>query len=119
MPTPTPTPMPTPTPAPGGSFAPLGSTPTMNHARSAATATLLNNGKVLIAGGENNSNQVLASVDLYDGASNSFVPAASLPTMNQARFNATATLLPSGKVLIAGGQELPPKTLSSTELYTP
>lgn len=101
------------------SFAPAASTPTMNHARSAATATLLNNGKVLIAGGENNSNQVLASVDLYDGASNSFVPAASLPTMNQARFNATATLLPSGKVLIAGGQELPPKTLSSTELYTP
>jgi hypothetical protein len=100
-------------------FAPAASLPTMNTSRQSATATLLNNGKVLIAGGENNSNQVLASVDLYDGASNSFVPAASLPTMNQARFNATATLLPSGKVLIAGGQELPPKTLSSTELYTP
>jgi len=38
--------------------------------------------------------------------------------MNQARFNATATLLPNGKVLIAGG-EISNETLSSTELYTP
>jgi Galactose oxidase, central domain/Kelch motif len=100
------------------SFAPAASLPTMNTSRQSAAATLLNNGKVLIAGGENNSNQVLANVDLYDGASNSFVPAAALPTMNQARFNATATLLPNGKVLIAGG-EISNETLSSTELYTP
>jgi Galactose oxidase, central domain len=99
-------------------FAPAGSLPTMNKSRQSATATLLNNGRVLIAGGGDNSNEVLASVDLYDPAANSFVPPASTPTMNQARHSATATLLPNGKVLIAGGEELS-KTLASTELYTP
>jgi hypothetical protein len=85
------------------SFAPSASTPLMNEARSGATATLLNNGKVLVAGGSGTSNAILASVDLYDPATNSFVPAASTPTMNNGRVYATATLLPNGEVLIAGG----------------
>jgi hypothetical protein len=92
VPTPTPAPMPTPTPAPGGSFAPLGSTPTMNQARDQATATLLPNGKVLIAGGNDLNGNELSSVELYDPASNSFAPTASTPTMNHARSAATATI---------------------------
>jgi N-acetylneuraminic acid mutarotase len=103
-PVPTPTPMPTPTPATGGTFAPAASTPSMNHARKNATATLLNNGRVLIAGGDGASaSGELNSVELYDPATNSFAPPTSLPTMNTARSSATATLLFSGKVLIAGG----------------
>ncbi len=37
------------------------------------------------------------------GATNSFAPATSTPTMNNGRAVATATLLPNGKVIIAGG----------------
>jgi len=97
------------------SFAPPGSTPAMNVARSGATAILLPNGKVLIAGGVEGTS-VLASTELYDPAAQSFVPTGSTPTMNVARALATATLLPNGKVLIAGGQG-GPGAGQSTDLY--
>lgn len=120
-------PSPTPTPTPDGSFAPAASLPTMNQARYNATATLLPNGKLLIAGGislsHTGSLASLGSVELYDPATNSFAPPASTPTMNQARDSATATLLPNGKVLIAGGESLPGDgsriSLASVELYDP
>jgi WD40 repeat protein len=69
------------------------------------TATLLPNGKVLIASGSSN-NQALDSTELYDPATNTFAPPASTPVMNSARGYATATLLPNGKVLITGGSFL-------------
>jgi N-acetylneuraminic acid mutarotase len=93
------------------------STPLMNEPRTETTAILLHNGKVLIAGGVN-SEQILASVELYQPASNSFASAASLPTMNTARFGATTTLLADGKVLIAGGIGNS-GALDSVELYSP
>ena len=96
-------------------FAAAASTPVMNTARNDATATLLPNGQVLIAGGDNDSSS-LSSTELYDPASNTFAAAASTPVMNTARFGATATLLPNGEVLIAGGDN---GSLSSTELYNP
>ena len=101
----------------------------MNQACESATATTLNNGKVLIAGGlliavESGKvdESILATVDLYDPATNSFAPATSTPTMNNGRAGATATLLPNGKViiaggLIAGGQGVFGPT-NSVELYT-
>jgi hypothetical protein len=97
------------------------STPSMNDARDSATATLLPNGKVLIAGGELTRFSFfpvfpLSSTEIYDPATNTF--AASTPSMNDARAGATATLLPNGKVLIAGGSGNTGK-LSSTEIYDP
>jgi len=92
----------------------LAAGPTMSAARDWATATFLPNGKVLIAGGElfaNGDRTVLTSTDLYDPATNTF---AAGPAMNAARSDAAATLLPNGKVLIAGGLGL-----NSTELYDP
>jgi Kelch motif len=120
-------PTPAPTPTPDGSFAPAASLPTMNQGRDSATATLLPNGKVLVAGGRTlghtGSIVSLASVELYDPATNTFAPPGSTPTMNQSRASATATLLPSGKVLIAGGDSIPGDgaviTLTSVELYDP
>jgi hypothetical protein len=95
------------------SFAPSAATPTMNEPRCCGlTATLLQNGKVLITqGGQPADN----TVDLYDPTTNTFAPAALLPKMNQTRLFATATLLPNGKVLIAGGGLL----LNTIDLYTP
>jgi hypothetical protein len=106
------------------------STPSMNQARMLATATLLPNGKVLIAGGFNVTvdsagvvrNTPLSSTEIYDPATNTF--AASTPSMNQARGNATATLLPNGKVLVAGGVDVREACINcsstaSTEIYDP
>jgi WD40 repeat protein len=100
-------------------FAPSTATPLMNTARRSATATLLPNGKVLIAGGwDTNSHIDLNSTELYDPTTNTFAPSAATPLMNTARDQATATLLPNGKVLIAGGEAIG-VIFSSTELYDP
>ena len=64
------------------------------------TATLLPNGKVLVAGGFN-STDFLTSAELYDPATGFWTVTGSLH--DQARATHTATLLPNGKVLVAGG----------------
>ncbi len=91
----------------------------MAEGRMRHTATLLPNGKVLVAGGQKNSTGYLAadylsSAELYDPVTRSFTPTGSMAT---ARSSHTATLLPSGKVLIAGGYNT--GYLSSAELYDP
>src|SRR5262245_17180767 len=69
--------------------------PRHNH-----TATLLPNGKVLVAGGYNTISGLLASAELYDPATGRWSATGSLNTARQWQ---TATLLANGKVLVAGG----------------
>ena len=82
------------------------------------TATLLPNGKVLVAGGTDGRGKVLASAELYDPVRNRWTSAGS---MAATRIGHTATLMASGKVLVAGGLVLPfpAPSLASTELYDP
>lgn len=83
-----------------GTFTPTGQN--MNAARFGFTATLLNDGQVLLAGGENSAG-VLTSAELYNPATDSFTACAS---MNTARTGASATPLTgffAEFVLIAGG----------------
>ena len=94
-PTPTPTPPPRRTPAP--KFVATGS---MHVPRFGASATLLANGKVLIAGGYADDDNVLASAELYDPSTGKFTMTGSMIT---ARGGPIATLLRDGRVLIAGG----------------
>ena len=127
------------------------------------TATLLPNGKVLVAGGYNDSG-MLASAELYDPASGTWTATGSLATARDvtrrrccptarcssrgawltaqllrsaelydpasgtwsatgslatARYYHTATLLPNGKVLVAGGHRQRRRLLASAELYDP
>jgi WD40 repeat protein len=85
------------------------STGSLATARNGHTATMLPNGKVLVAGGFD-GNSILASAELYDPASGTWSATGSLAT---ARAYHTATLLPNGKVLVAGGGN------NSAELYDP
>ena len=84
-------------------------------ARYGHTATLLSNGKVLVAGGGGTSGY-LASAELYDPASGTWTATGSFST---ARAFHTATLLPNGNVLVAGGFNGGANALTSAELYDP
>jgi alpha-tubulin suppressor-like RCC1 family protein len=93
-------------------------TASMAVARQGHTATLLNSGKVLVAGGNgsSNPNSALASCELYNPT-----PAAWSPTgaMVTARGSQKAVLLNSGKVLVAGGLDATGFPLASAEIYDP
>jgi hypothetical protein len=71
----------------------------MTLPRDSHTATLLQNGMVLIAGGENFTS-TLASAKVYDPATATFAATGGMSVPRQGH---TATLLPNGQVLIAGG----------------
>lgn len=72
----------------------------MVEPRSGHTATLLPNGKVLIAGGMRRNQDFYRSAELYDPATGKFQPTGE---MSMGRVGHVAVLLHSGKVLIAGG----------------
>jgi hypothetical protein len=77
------------------------------------TATLLTNGRVLVAGGSN-ATATLSSAELYDPVTGLWTPTGSMTTPRAAH---TATLLSDGKVLVAGGQVT--TSTASAELYDP
>jgi len=88
-------------------------TGSMSSSRGGHTSTLLPNGRVLVAGGS-----ITNTTELYDPATGTWANTGSL---NTARGFHTATLLPDGKVLVAGGIDVnvPYPPISSAELYDP
>ena len=77
----------------------------MEIGRSDFTATLLADGRVLVAGGGDNTTEI------YDPISGTFQMG---PSMTEARVSQTATLLQDGRVLVAGGN-----TDTASEMYQP
>jgi hypothetical protein len=80
------------------------------------TATSLTDGRVLIAGGEDNWGHCVAVAELYDPVRNTF---SKTGTMIYPRVSHTATLLRSGRVLMGGGFYDNIGVLNTTELYDP
>jgi hypothetical protein len=90
----------------------------MTTGRAAHTATLLPDGRVLIAGGfrqEGTAEIAIASAELFDPTTDSFEPTRD---MVEAHVGHTATLLPDGRVLIVGGFNAAGRT-AAAELYDP
>jgi hypothetical protein len=93
-----------------GSFSPTG---TMTSARDAHTATLLPDGRVLIAGGIGNDG-VLDTAELYDPVTGLFTFAGHMTTT---RYGHLAAVLGDGDVLIAGGMDDAGASLASAEIF--
>ncbi len=83
------------------------------------TATLLPDGRVLVAGGLVNDRldgKVSAAAELFDPSSGKWIATRA---MLGPRWGHTATLLPDGKVLVAGSYVNSSDPLASAELYDP
>jgi hypothetical protein len=92
-----------------GSFTATAGTP--QQARLLHSATFLNSGKVLLAGGMSGAT---GSAELYDPSSDSFSTTGDLRTARS--LQSTATPLFTGSILLAGGTG---GTTGSAELFTP
>lgn len=88
----------------------------MDQTRAEHTATLLPDGRVLVAGGTSSTGCSLSSIEIFDPMSNSFSDAGA---MSVGRAGHTAIALSDGRVLIAGGSTCAAGTLASAELYDP
>ncbi len=88
----------------------------MGVARAFHSATKLNDGKVLIAGGYMAAQSVLSSAELYDSTTGAFTPTGS---MNTARAHHTATLLSDGRVLVTGGENGNGAFIGTAEIFDP
>ncbi len=96
-----------------GTFSPTGK---MTMAHTQPTATLLANGKVLIAGGDWGDGDGPSYIaELYDFTTGSFTPTGRMIT---GREQDAASILPDGTVLLAGAHEVASRA-ASAEIYDP
>jgi hypothetical protein len=92
----------------------LRETGSMTTARACHSATVLRDGRVLVAGGMERNDVFRASTEIYDPATRTFRPGGNLL---EARACHAAVPLDSGRVLILGGSNN--QWLGSTEIYDP
>jgi Galactose oxidase, central domain len=88
----------------------------MTTARMLHTATLLDDGTVLVAGGEDATTSTTATAERYDAPNDRWLPA---PAMNKQRNSHGAAKLSTGEVMIVGGFDGLGGTVADTEIYEP
>lgn len=93
-------------------------TASMNEARLEHTMTLLEDGRILVAGGfgSGSATNALATTEIWDPTTQTFTMAKP---MKIARARHTATLLDDGSVLVTGGYDGTTETNFPEELYVP
>jgi N-acetylneuraminic acid mutarotase len=94
-------------------------TGSLNSGRADAGVALLQNGRVLVVGGEDATHAPLASAELYDAGTGQWSLTAAMPL---ALTDATTTVLANGEVLVAGGMSGTAGSLSPSDvclLYDP
>ncbi len=97
-------------------------TGSMHTARTFHTATLLSDGRVLVAGGgtsrpeDGSFGGPVASAELYNPRTGTWSPTGA---MNAPHFQHTATLLRNGNVLVVGGSSGAAYASATAELYDP
>jgi WD40 repeat protein len=96
-----------------GTFSSTGS---MSTFRDHHTATLLQDGRVLVTGGGGEGYASSTSAEVYDPATGRFTKTGSMKT---GRWLHTATLLPDGRVLMLGGRSPKDAVYRSAETYDP
>jgi hypothetical protein len=91
----------------------------MQTARRGHVAVVLQDGRVLVAGGSSghfNADKQLSAAEVFDPQTEKWTAVAPL---REARWGATETLLRNGDVLVTGGAIAPRGARSSTELFNP
>jgi hypothetical protein len=84
--------------------------------KSVNTATILAGGRVLVTGELTSDGSAAAPAEIYDPSTGQFTPTGTMATP---RFGCTATLLPDGTVLVAGGTMLVAGSNSATFTSVP
>ncbi len=97
--------------------------PKLNSARALHVTVGLKDGRMLLAGGTDQTGAAIATAEIYDPATHKFTPTGS---MSLARAAHAGALLPDGRVLVVGGTTIltdPVQALanaqSSAEIYNP
>ena len=95
-------------------------TRSMTAGRTSLTATLLQNGEVLVVGGSDYQIRCYATAELYNPSTGTWTLTGS---MTQPRCLHSATRLPDGRVLVSGGvnsiYDTDTATVSGSEIYNP
>jgi N-acetylneuraminic acid mutarotase len=105
------------TPGSGGSAGSWSAAESMHKVRLDQAAVLLDDGRVLVAGGVDASGTALNTAEVYDPTTGHWTLTG---TMSAARAGFTLTVLPDGRVVAAGGYATSPsQALTSADLFDP